>query len=238
MHAACSRLLWRTGMPGRWLLPALALSFLATSAADANLIVNGSFEEGIGMPAPGAFSEKFPINTDITGWTVVTTSGVLDSIDWVDSGFWLASDGQLSIDLSGQNAGSIETVFSTTIGVKYLLEFDLAGNFAGPDCCPPSDLIRSLRVAVAGAAPVFDFDVTGKNWTGPGVGDALDMGWVQPSLEFVATDTTTTLRFTSLEESAYGPVIDNVSVTVVPEPSTLVLVLFGLIAISSSRCRH
>ena len=54
------------------------------------------------------------------------------------------------------------------------------------------------------------------------------MGWTPESITFKATDTTTRLTFASLNDpnSAYGPALDNVQVTVAPEPSSITVFAF------------
>jgi len=46
--------------------------------------------------------------------------------------------------------------------------------------------------------------------------------WGEQVLQFTAVDTTTTLTFSTVDASAYwGPFLDDVSVTAVPEPATI-----------------
>ena len=87
---------------------AVATALLAAPAG-AVTILNGSFEAA--SLDPGVFTTLGAGSTAITGWTV---GG--DSIDYIDS-YWQAADGARSIDLSGNNKGSMgwtEQVFNFT----------------------------------------------------------------------------------------------------------------------------
>jgi hypothetical protein len=54
------------------------------------------------------------------------------------------------------------------------------------------------------------------------------MGWTTNGFDYIATTNTTTLYFLSMQNSAYGPALDNVSVTAVPEPESYAMLLAGL----------
>ena len=103
------------------------LSFSSISMADP--FQNGSFEEGTVDPGSFITLSAFD-NTSITGWTV--SSG---SIDLIGS-HWVASDGDRSIDLNGNEPGAISQTFDTEPGAVYNVLFDMAGN---PDDPAPND---------------------------------------------------------------------------------------------------
>jgi len=84
------------------LLLAALLLLAAPSVAQANLILNPSFED------PGA------------NWTY-------DNVDWW-TGAATAKDGVYIIDLNSSTPGSISQSFATTIGQQYGVTFWLAGN--------------------------------------------------------------------------------------------------------------
>jgi choice-of-anchor C domain-containing protein len=165
---------------------------------------NGSFELG---PEPGEFLTLSTGSTAIPGWLVLG-----NSIDYIGS-TWQASDGSRSIDLSGQGVGRIEQTFDTILGTTYQVLFDLAGNPAGT---PVEKLLRVA--ATGGTAQDYSFDTTGKTLTA--------MGWQTTAYSFTATSPSTTLLFTSLTNTAFGPALDNVrvstdGVTPVPTPALL-----------------
>ncbi len=187
-------------------LAALSLAMMAGAAGQSMgaTIVNGDFEEaGIASPV-GFYAVLAGGSPEITGWTVTG-----HSVEWVEGGFWQASSGRHSIDLSGSAAGGIEQTFATQVGRTYRVTFDFAGN---PDEEP---FVKTLNVSAAGQDREFTFDTTGKT--------RADMGYLSMTFDFTAVSDSTTLAFTSLTPSFAGPVLDNVGVTVVPEPSTLAM---------------
>lgn len=197
------------------LTAALVLAF--GSAAQANLISNGSFEAGSPQPGVGGFSTLATGSTALADWSV--TSG---DIDWIN-GYWQASLGTHSVDLNGNNPGTISQSFATVAGSLYRLSFDLAGN---PD---NFDGLKQVLVSAGDTSSTFDFDTTGTS------GGA--MGWVGEELVFMATSALTTLSFASQSggpNCCWGPAIDNVVVELVgpsgegdPVPTPAALPLFA-----------
>jgi len=166
---------------------------------EVNLITNGSFEVGTD---PGNFSNLYPGNTDIAGWEIVS-----GNIDYAGS-VWKASDGYRSIDMAGSGAkGSISQSFSTEIGRKYEVLFDMAGNPEG------QPTIKKMRVVAGLTSQEFAFDVTGYS--------LADMGWTEKSFIFTATEEISVLTFIGLIEGYFGATIDNVRVfeTDKPDPN-------------------
>ncbi len=108
---------------------------------------NGSFETSTANPG-SSFVTLGAGSTDIAGWTV--GSG---SIDYI-GGYWTASDGSKSIDLSGSAAGSIWQTFDTIAGQTYFIDVMISGNPDGP---PPT---KTLEVTATGnAAQDYTHDV-------------------------------------------------------------------------------
>jgi choice-of-anchor C domain-containing protein len=126
---------------------------------------------------------------------------------------WDVSDGTRAVDLDGRDAtfSGIQQTFATEIGQTYSVTFDLSGNPEG------GPLLKQLQVSVGDFSQDYSFDSSGQTL------DALI--WQTVTFSFVALDTTSTLAFTSLSStpSSFGPLVDNVSVTAVPEPATVLL---------------
>jgi choice-of-anchor C domain-containing protein len=189
--------------------PLLAIGVAAT-AANADLIYNGSFEIGT---LSGSYTTLYAGSTNISGWTVDT-----GSIDYIGS-YWQASQGSRSIDMNGYyQAGAITVAQSlaTVAGQQYRVTFDMAGN---PD---HGGQVKSLQVSAAGQSAAYTFDTTGKSRS--------NMGWVTKTFDFVAAGPATTLSFASLMPTpeAWGPALDNVRMEAVPAPGAAFLGVIGL----------
>jgi len=200
----------------------IAVAVLFAAPARANLILNGSFEDS--TVHPSTWVTLYAGSTDIANWTITR-----DNID-LKGGYWIAQDGSQSLDLDGSGAfGAIAQSFATAPGQMYQVAFAMAGN---PDGCG----VRQMRVSAAGVYADFAFDSCGHTYS--------DMGWDINSWVFSATSSVTTLEFSSLDSfetgdsGAYGPALDNVVVTIVPEPSAALLLAFGLVALAAGRRRR
>ena len=171
----------------------LSVSLIGVASA-AHLNLNGSFETGIN---PGAFSTlSAGDNTTINDWTV--SAGTVDYIGT----YWLASDGNRSIDLTGYTAGAISKTFATVVGRTYTVTFDLAGNPAG------GPATKSLNVNAGATTTPYSFDTTGHT--------LASMGWRSETFVFTATTPSTTLTFTSLNTGFFGPALDNIVISDAP----------------------
>jgi choice-of-anchor C domain-containing protein len=213
------------------LLVGLLLVF-GVARADAGLIVNGSFEQGT-YTVPG-FQRLFNGDTSLTGWSV---GGV--GVDWhvatpnpglnpalINPHFGPAQNGSLVIDLNLDGGisgtGTISQSFATTVGQAYVLSFYMAGDafFANP---------QQVQVTVAGLSQVI---------TQP-TSPQYQKVWGLKTLEFIAIAPTTTLSFASPNGSGFwGPLLDNVDVNPVPEPTSLALLGSGLIGLCGYRLRR
>jgi choice-of-anchor C domain-containing protein len=163
----------------------------------ANLIINGSFEDGIQQPAPNNWLPLNPNSTAIDGWIV--TRGQID----YKQTYWENADGLFSLDLNGSpGVGGIAQTFYTVPGQQYRVSFALSGHPDG------GNDVKQLGVSAAGQTARFYFDTTGFSRS--------YMGWRDETWVFTANAATTTLEIYSLSYSSsdgyYGPAIDNVSV--------------------------
>lgn len=161
----------------------------------ANLIVNGSFEEGVEVvPDNPGFLSINEGGEGIKGWTV--TRGQIDYIQ----GYWKAADGKRSLDMNGSpGVGGVKQTIKTVKGKKYQLTFKLAGN-------PGAPVIKELTVEVAGEKKAFAFDTTDKT--------REEMGWQAKELTFTATSDKTDIELytTTKDTENSGPALDDVAV--------------------------
>jgi choice-of-anchor C domain-containing protein len=159
---------------------------------DANLIVNGSFEEG--PDDVGVYKSLDPGSTAIKGWKV--TRG---QIDYVGTN-WVSADGNRNIDLHGSpGKGGVAQEFATVKGKKYGVKFQMASSYGKGK--------QGIIVEAAGQKETFTTDGTG---TTPAT-----IGWTRKSWEFTATGDRTTIEFRTegTGDEYCGPVLDDVVVT-------------------------
>ncbi len=185
----------------------------------ANLVTNGSFEEG------GRKDLFVEVGSDeIPGWTISQAR-----IN-IHSGFWNALGSDISdqsydynsIDLDGGfgDVGAISQVINTVVGQAYNLSFAMAGNYYEFENIP-----RQMEV-FWGAQSLGIFTHTFN-------GSETNVDWELYEVNVIGTGSDE-LKFVSLSgaNAAFGPVVDDISVEVaqsVPEPGSLL----GLMAIAT-----
>lgn len=189
------------------LLAAAALVCMSGSA-EAATIVNGSFEFASVDPG-GGFLTLGPLNTSITGWTVGGAG-----IDYI-GGYWQAAQGIRSLDLSALSGGSVTQTLATIVGKTYTVTFSLAGNPDGPDDG------KIAVTSVSGSLPQIDIFTVGPANT------HANMGWKTFIYTFTAFDTSSDLTFASATNTPFGPALDNVSISAIPEPATWAMMIIG-----------
>lgn len=140
------------------------------------------------------------------GWSV--TDGTVDIIGpgWYDL---LPGNGpHIDLDGSSSNAGVLSKSLLLSAGVQYVASFQLAGNQRNW----PSDTVD------------VSFGTTQGTYT-----LASSQGLTTYTLAFTASTTGNySLSFANRGGDNYGALLDNVSVTAVPEPQSLALGLAGL----------
>ncbi len=158
-------------------------------------------------------------SSDLPGWEITG-----QAIDHLYEPTFEASDGGRSLDLNNLDSSGVQQTFVTTVAQLYQVAFDMASNPGG------APTIKSIEASAAGQSEQFSFDSSGKTFT--------NMGWLRKEFTFVATSPSTTLHIRSTSPGGFGPALDNVVVTAVPEPTTGVLALIGATALAAGRCRR
>jgi choice-of-anchor C domain-containing protein len=202
-------------------MAAAAASLLTVPPARAtiNLVANGDFEK------PVARNSSFDTVTVSEGHYIDAWQVVDGSVDLVRN-YWQPQSGSQSLDTAGLVNGTIQQTIATVPGALYQLSFWMAGN---PDGDPG---IKTLRVSFGTQQQDFTFDKAGSTLS--------DMGWTQMIWDITADTSSTVLSFASLNapSTPYGAALDTVSVTPVPEPTTLIAGALLLLPFGASTLRR
>ena len=192
---------------------ALALAG-AAHAAGPNLVTDGTF-----AGSAGSYTTVSGNGGSIGAWKVGGAS-----VDWIGS-YWTAPGGTNSIDLDGNAPGAISQTLTGLAAGEYTVTFDLSGNPDG------GDATKLVDVSLGGSpAQLVKFTT----------GTTSGMTWATETLTFNVAAGDQTLSFVSADVGGpYGAAIADVSVTAVPEPASLGLLLagIGMIGVMSSRRR-
>ena len=195
----------------------ILVAFCAASA-NANLIVNGGFEDNSPSSALGGGGGwKYYDANDVLGWdgSNLELWGTL-GIDSYEGSY------HAELNSHGKNNGawSISQTFDTIAGQSYDLFFAYSARLANA-----SGSLESFSVQVDGLYYELDDHV---------VGD-----WSTYSDSFIADDNTATLTFSSIDQHrwTYGNFLDDVRVSSVPEPSSLALLALGFLGLGAVRKR-
>jgi len=191
-------------------------ALLAGGAAQANLLVNGSFESGVFTPNKDGVQQLGfgPGPLPLAGWSLF-----LGDVYWVMDGNSYgiaASDGVMSLSLYDPSRlvplGSVQQSISSTPGTQFQLSFDLGSSSGFP---------RPVAVTVQAAGQAATFSTSGAG----GVSD-----WQHFSWNFTANDTTTVIYFGGASGGGYIG-LDNAVLVAVPEPPAPALWLAGMLGV-------
>lgn len=212
-----------------------AAALLCSPLAFSANIIDSIYGAGAGsFEIPGHTGPLFVTvdtsSSDLTGWTVNTTS-----IDWAKATVWNPSDGNYSIDLNGTpgGPGGIQTVIPTTTGTTYRVTFDIAAFTAPGNTTNP----KTFETSAAGVTTQFSL-TTADNYGLP-FNLPLNVTWTSRSFEFVAVDIMSTVSFVStVATDGAGVLLDNVSIEAVPEPGSTAIAAIGVTLAALRRRRR
>ena len=198
------------------IVAAIGLGTAVPLAAETNIVTNGDFETPV---APSPANILSVSGTQLDGWTI-QGNGVMDVtnknfVDGASTTFPVYSGNQ-ALDLNSLQPASMTQDLTTVAGSTYHVFFALTGVPPVPlnECPAGSVLDKSLTVSAGGTSHDYTFSPDA-NATPPN-----NQSYVTKEFDFVATATTTTLEFASTTAGCAGPVIDAVSVTLVPAAVT------------------
>ena len=184
------------------LLPGILFVAALASGANAQVPI---FQDDFDSQTLGL--NRAPVNWQVDGGTVDIIGESLSGDRFYD---FLPGNG-IYIDLDGtsQNAGRLFHTRLLQTGVPYRINFELAGNQRD-----------------AGSLDVVTVTLDNQSQT-------FQLGWNQPftSFEMVVTPVSPQLHTLSFENTGgdnIGALLDRVSITLIPEPSTYALMLAGL----------
>ncbi len=197
------------------LAAAVTSSFLVATPVSAGDLVNGGFES----PSIGGLS-YLAFSTAPGGFDWTVASGDVDIFASPSQ----PATGLQSLDLNGWNPGAIYQDLTFSLAGTCVVSFDMSAN---PGL---GQAIKTLRVSLNPVgAPMhtlgeYSLDTAGRTYT--------DLKWVAITTPGVVVDTTQTyrLQFTSLslDGGSAGPLLDTVSLVVIPEPSGASLLIGGI----------
>ena len=196
---------------------------LSSVGAKANLLIDGGFDSPTTVPSFGFYTNYGPLNADPHyggasfdgSWQI--TSGNVDLV--YQSGGWPANPDTKPnyLDLNGNTPGAIAQTFATTAGQKYTLSFAFSNNAGG-----------SPTPTTHASVDVGDLSTTIEH----GGATPSDLNWSFFSQTFIASGALTTLSFAQLDNCCQGGILlDTVSVTAVPEPSTWAMMILGFMGV-------
>jgi hypothetical protein len=227
---------FRKPMQIRSVLFALVLGCIATPLARATGLVNGDFESPVvpsslpvgivdyttGSPPPASF-----------GWQLAS-----GAIDLTAGSYWQPASGQQSLDLCGDwgsAPGVIYQDFTFSQGGNWAITFSMSAN---PDS-PYPDFPNDRIIQVSFGTPGSSLGSLGA-WMVSALGKTREnMDWVTFTTPMITVQDWVfyRLEFSSLSPAPYGPVLDNVQLVAVPEPSTAVLAGLGAVVVMNLRRR-
>ena len=181
------------------------VGFVVPSDPDSpqDIVIDGLLTEGL----PAGSTQVFGTGATFGAWEV--ESGAVESL-----GGWHGPGplGGVPLELSAGTPGTIVQTLNTEVGQTYQITFALSGDWSA------GSSVKEMRASAGGESQDFQIEQP-DNWT------AADPVWEHRTLTFTATDTTTDLRFSSLDFSSavQASVIADVQVIEIPQAVSTIL---------------
>lgn len=202
------------------LVAALGLC-MSLTVASAGLVLNGDFES----PNLGGTGSYYPAGSGaVSGWTVVGAGGVnIHHVNQIGL-LWPGNNSQF-LDLTGNTGGGgLSTTIPTTAGQAYVITFDAVNgsrwNNNGAQNAPYTGDILTIQATGGSLVTFTSADLPPGTLSVPPVGNLVP---VSLSYLFTAIGTSTTLTFMDVTgKDSNAGWLDNVSISAVPEPATMI----------------
>lgn len=196
----------------------LVLLGASSTAALGNIVVNAGFEDppvGYGVYTTYSFGETIG-----SGWEVD-----MGDVHLVDEYWWAANSGIQSLDMDGGVRGGIHQDLATSAGSAYNFSFWMSGNLYNGIGPKTMDVYWDGGFVGSYSFTDSTTDIAHPRWDFHGL------------YGLVASSSMTRIRFVSTNEfyEGWGPAVDDVSVELVPEPSSLMILTMSGIALLRKR---
>ncbi len=218
------------------------VGWACVAPCSANLILNGSFEDGVDPTGIGGMvTGPGSATSDVCWWTLTSTGSEPNKFNYYADNTWntpasFPQDGtRYMFPSSASSQRSFEQDFSVDGGSIYDVSFWMSGrpNFGSVPTLFDSRVIVDTGTLTGtmgvGGGTLTGADTDTLKLAAPTGGSQTQAVWILHSFSFTPSDSATaTLRFGPNGGDVY---IDNVIVELVPEPSTLALLATGLIGL-------
>ena len=209
---------------------------LETSSQGAPIFKNGSFENFSGDVSSPYYTDLYD-NVMLDGWT---TSNDLNRLDVFSSPGYNASDGNVALRIHGIIDQAIQVVSGFISGGLYILSFDLAAASVWHDTPTPfwgNGSTNTQGVHVYANGINIGSVTTGVNFDFNSVFGNNPFNYKNYSMPFIANFSDIEFRFDVINIDEQGVALDNLTISPVPVPSTLLLFGTGIVGLAGTRLR-
>lgn len=186
--------------------------FVVASQAQAAFISNGSFDNGLSSWTVGPGSEILVLK----GSDYIPCCGTSGTPAQLANYFATFGAGDIT------NTSTLSQIFASVSGASYTLSFDAGalGGGPGPLLAAVYDVTTNALLTSFLVSPNIANDNLGSTFT-------------SYSLNFIAQGTNSYVAFNAVGfgTGSVDPVLDNVAVTAVPEPSTWAMMILGFLGV-------